>query len=64
MVVANTDASEETNQPAVKDTVIRAVPNQQITHILANYNISLNNQNKSAAAAGPKSDSDIKNSEN
>lgn len=64
MVVANNDANEETNQPLVKDTVIRAVPNQQITHILANYNISLNNQNKSAAATGPKADSDVKNAEN
>lgn len=46
--------------------MIRAVPNQQITHILANYNISLagTNKNTSAGAAGPKVDGDTKGSEN
>ena len=46
--------------------MIRAVPNQQITHILANYNISLAGTNKNAAAGktGPKVDGDTKSNEN
>lgn len=46
--------------------MIRAVPNQQITHILANYNISLagTNKNTTAGTAGPKVDGDTKGSEN
>lgn len=58
--------TEETAQQAPRDTVIRAVPNQQITHILANYNISLAGTNKNAAAgsAGQKVDGDTKNNEN
>ena len=47
LLAAAVDNNDEQNQKEVKDTVIRAVPNSQITNILANHNISLN-QTKNA----------------